>query len=141
MILLQCVGWKSQHRETLSLQVGLAAVTHMHRGVIKNDDCPAQFMRDIILRQKMYVRSFWFRPRQALKMENLILIAVSFYNSLSICWNWQDVRQPNPDITRYFPDLDPEYMLSRKFFWEIFASLHYEDVTTTVKMKERGSIR
>ena len=60
------------------------------------------------------------------------LIAIPFYDSLSIRHNWHDIKQLYPDITQYFPDYDPEYMPSRKFFWEIFASLHYEDAKTII---------
>ena len=65
------------------------------------------------------------------------LIAVPFYDSLSIRRNWQDVKQLYPDITHYFPDYDPEYMPSRKFFWEIFASLHYEDAKTIIRNERK----
>ena len=74
-------------------------------------------------------------------MENVRLIVIPFYDSLSIRRNWQDIKQLYPDITQYFPDYDPEYMPSRKFFWEIFASLHYEDAKTIIAMKERESMR
>ena len=70
-------------------------------------------------------------------MEDVRLIAVPFYDSLSIRRNWQDVKQLYPDITRYFPDYDPGYMPSRKFFWEIFASLHYEDAKTVIKNERK----
>ena len=60
-------------------------------------------------------------------MESVRLIAVPFYDSLSIRRNWQSIKQLYPDILQYFPDYDPEYMPSRKFFWEVFASLHYGD--------------
>ena len=65
------------------------------------------------------------------------LIAVPFYDSLSIRRNWQDIRQLYPDITNYFPDYDPEYMPSRKFFWEIFASLHYEDAKIIINNERK----
>ena len=77
--------------------------------------------------QKRYTFYFRSRSSQALKMDSMRLIAVPFYDSLSIRRNWQDIRKLYPDITSYFPDYDPEYMPSRKFFLEIFASLHYED--------------
>ena len=70
-------------------------------------------------------------------MEDVRLIAVPFCDSLSIRRNWQDFRQLYPDITRYFPDYDPAYMSSRKFFWEIFASLHYEDAKTIIKNERK----
>ena len=89
------------------------------------------------LNKKKYACYSWFRLSQALKMEDVRLIAVPFYDSLSIRRNWQDVRQLYHDITCYFPDYDPEYMPSRKFFWEIFASLHYEDVKTIIKNERK----
>ena len=58
-------------------------------------------------------------------MDSVRLIAAPFYDSSSIRRNWQDIRQLYPDITNYFPDYDPEYIPSRKFFCEIFAGLHY----------------
>ena len=65
-------------------------------------------------------------------MESVRLIAVPFYDSLSIRRNWQEIKHFYPDISSYFPDYDPEYMPSRKFFWEVFASLHYEDAKTII---------
>ena len=65
-------------------------------------------------------------------MESVRLIAVPFYDSLSIRRNWKEIQQIYPDIVSYFPDYDPEYMPSRKFFWEVFASLHYEDAKTII---------
>ena len=65
------------------------------------------------------------------------LIAIPFYDSLSIRRNWHDIKQLYPDITQYFPDYDPEYMLSRKFFWEIFASLHYEDAKIIISNERK----
>ena len=49
-------------------------------------------------------------------MEDVRLIAIPFYDSLSIRRNWKDIRQLYLDIINYFPDYDPEYMPSRKFF-------------------------
>ena len=60
-------------------------------------------------------------------MEDVKLIAIPFYDSLSIRRNWKDIQQLYPDILHYFPNYDPEYIPSRKYFWEIFASLHHED--------------
>ena len=65
------------------------------------------------------------------------LIAVPFYDSLSILRNWQDIRQLYPDITNYFTDYDPEYMPSRKFFWEIFVNLHYEDAKIIINNERK----
>ena len=65
-------------------------------------------------------------------MESVRLIAVPFYDSLSIHRNWQEIKHLYPDIASYFPDYDHEYMPSRKFFWEVFASLHYEDAKTII---------
>ena len=70
-------------------------------------------------------------------MDSVRLIAVPFYDSLSIRRNWQDIRQLYPDITNYFPDYDPEYMPSRKFFWEIFASLLYEDAKIIINNERK----
>ena len=70
-------------------------------------------------------------------MEDVRLIAIPFYDSLSIRRNWKDIRQLYPDIINYFPDYDPEYMPSRKFFWEVFASLHYEDAKTIIKNERK----
>ena len=70
-------------------------------------------------------------------MVDVRLIAIPFYDSLSIRRNWQEIKQLYPDITRYFPDYDPEYMPSRKFFWEIFASLHYEDAKTIINNERK----
>ena len=70
-------------------------------------------------------------------MENVRLIAVPFYDSLSIRRNWKEINQLFPDIVAYFPDYDPDYMPSRKFFWEIFASLHYEDAKTIINNERK----
>lgn len=70
-------------------------------------------------------------------MENVKLIPVPFYDSLSIRRNWKSVKHLYPDITSYFPDYDPEYMPSRKFFWEIFGSLHYEDAKTIISNERK----
>ena len=70
-------------------------------------------------------------------MEDARLIAVPFYDRLSIHRNWQDVKQLYPGITHYFPDYNPEYMPSRKFFWEIFASIHYEDPKTIIRNERK----
>ena len=59
-------------------------------------------------------------------------MAIPFYDSLSIRRNWKDIRQLYPDIINYFPYYVSEYMPSRKFFWEVFASLHYEDAKTII---------
>ena len=58
-------------------------------------------------------------------MESVRLITVPFYDSLSIRRNWQEIKH-------LYPDYDPEYMPSRKFFWEVFESLHYEDAKTII---------
>ena len=60
-------------------------------------------------------------------MEEINPIAVPFYDSLSIRRNWKDIQKLYPDIVHYFPNYDPDYIPSRKYFWEIFASLHQED--------------
>lgn len=70
-------------------------------------------------------------------MESVRLIAVPFYDSLSVRRNWHAVKRLYPDVSHYFPDYDPEYMPSRKFFWEIFASLHYEDAKTIINNERK----
>ena len=70
-------------------------------------------------------------------MENVRLIAVLFYDSLFIRRNWKEIKQLFLDIVAYFPDYDPDYMPSRKFFWEIFASLHYEDAKMIINNERK----
>ena len=70
-------------------------------------------------------------------MESIRLITVPFYDSLSVRRNWKEIKQLYPNIIDYFPGYDPDYMPSRKFFWEIFASLHYEDAKTIINSERK----
>ena len=70
-------------------------------------------------------------------MDKIRLIAIPYYDSLSIRRNWKDIKQLYPDILQYFPDYDPEYLPSRKYFWEIFASLHYQDAKEIIDNERR----
>ena len=61
----------------------------------------------------------------------------SFYDSLSVRRNWKEIKQLYPNIIDYFPGYDQDYMQSRKFFWEIFASVHYEDGKTIINNEKK----
>ena len=70
-------------------------------------------------------------------MESVRIIAVPYYDSLSIRRNWQDIQKLYPDILHYFPNYDPEFLPSRKYFWEVFASLYYDDAKVIIQNERK----
>ena len=74
-------------------------------------------------------------------MESVRIIAVPYYYSLSIRRNWQDIQKLYPDILHYFPNYDPEFLLSRKHFWEVFASLYYDDAKVIIQNERKRKFK
>ena len=94
-------------------------------------------MRDILAGIKKEKISLRYTICEAIKMDKIRLIAIPYYDSLSILRNWKDIKQLYPDILQYFLNYDSEYLPSRKYFWEIFASLHYQDAKEMIDNERR----
>ena len=70
-------------------------------------------------------------------MDAIKMIVVPYYDSLSIKQNWRHVSKLYPDILKFFPNYDPLYIPNRKFFWEIFATLHYSEAANIIKNERK----
>jgi hypothetical protein len=68
-----------------------------------------------------------------MKVKDIKLIVVPYYDSLSVKRNFRDIVDIYPGIDKYFPMYDEEYLPSRKFFWEIFATLHYNEASKIIE--------
>lgn len=60
------------------------------------------------------------------------MIVVPFYDTLSVKRNFEKIIDIYPGIEEYFPMYEEVYLPSRKFFWEVFATLHYDDAIRIV---------
>jgi len=55
------------------------------------------------------------------------LIVVPHYEQLSVRNSFYEVLKEYPTLHQYFPVYSAAYIPGRRYFWEIFATLHYDD--------------
>jgi hypothetical protein len=79
-----------------------------------------------------------------LNKDELKPITVPQYKELSPKALYENVKAHIPDLVYYFPEYEEEYIPSKKFFWDIFATLDYElaknviDYAISVRTKGEG---
>ena len=62
-----------------------------------------------------------------MKLIDVKLVVVPHYEQLSVRNSFHNVLRSYGGLQDYFPVYSETYIPGRKYFWEVFATLHYED--------------